>query len=139
MKGILWLSLLDQKSPIKQLYGSPKHFHVTIQFDVTIQSVAKHLGKDVTVELIENCWNDEIQAVKVKLPSQWSSLCKNKNPHMTLSHKSGVAPKLSNTMLEGSHESEVLKNKTLRLRSRFFIPKEGEVEKFDSDLKNYRE
>lgn len=97
------------------------------------------MGKDVTVELIENCWNQEIQAVKVKLPSQWSSLCKNKNPHMTLSHKSGVAPKLSNTMLEGSHESEVLKNKTLRLRSRFFLFGVGEIEDIDSALKNYRE
>jgi hypothetical protein len=55
MKGILWLTLLNQKSPIEQLYGQPKHFHVTIQFDVTLQSITKHLGKDVIVELVENC------------------------------------------------------------------------------------
>lgn len=139
MKGILWLTLLNQKSPIKQLYGQPKHFHVTIQFDVTLQSVARYLGKDVTVELLENCWNNDIQAIRVKLPSPWNSLCKNKDPHMTISHKSGVAPKESNVMLEGKHQSEVLKNKILKLRARFFLFGVGEIEDIDSALKNYKE
>jgi hypothetical protein len=58
---------------------------------------------------------------------------------MTISHKSGVAPKMSNTMLEEKHKSEVIKNKIIKLRSRFFLFGVGEIEDIDSALKNYKE
>lgn len=138
-KGILWLTLPNQITPVKQIYSPANHLHVTIKFDVPLESVAKYLGKNLSVELVENCWNFEIQAVKVRLPSYWSTLCTNKQPHITISHRPGVKPFKSNEMLNGFHESEVLRNKTLTLRSRFLMFGVGEIESIDDSIKNYKE
>lgn len=138
-KGILWLTLENQVSPVKKLYNPAKHLHVTIKFDVTIDSVKQYLGKNVYVELTENCWNKEIQAVRVKLPSSWASMCNNKDPHMTISHKSDVKPFKSNAMLEGAYESEILKNRNIKLIARFFMFGVGEIEDVDAALKGYSE
>lgn len=119
-KGILWLTIPDQVSPVKKLYSPAKHLHVTLKFDVTLDSVKRFLDKEVTVELIENCWNDEIQAVKVKLPSTYESLCKNKHPHITISHKAGVKPFKSNKMLESDHKSDKLKER-IKMRTEFYM------------------
>jgi hypothetical protein len=119
-KGILWLTVLNQKSPIKLKYSPAQHLHVTLKFNISLDSVSSYLDNDVTVEMLENCWNDQIQAVKVKLPRKFESLCNNKIPHMTISHKTGVKPFKSNEMLEGEHESEKI-NKIIRLKSEFYM------------------
>ena len=119
-KGILWLTIPDQVSPIKRLYSPAQHLHVTLKFNVTLDSIKRYLDEEVTVELLENCWNKDIQAIKVKLPSSWASVCNNKIPHMTISHKNGVKPFKSNEMLEGLHESEKI-NKKLKLKSEFYM------------------
>lgn len=118
--GILWLTITDQVSPVKRIYNPAQHLHVTLKFNVSFDSVKRYLDKDVSVELLENCWNKEIQAIKVKLPSNFDSLCNNKYPHMTISHKSSVKPFKSNEMLDGEHESELLKGKIL-LKSEFYM------------------
>jgi hypothetical protein len=119
-KGILWLTVPNQVSPIKRIYSPAQHLHVTLKFNVTLDSVRRFLDEDVTVELIENCWNKEIQAVKIKLPPKYETLCNNKIPHMTISHKASVKPFKSNEMLEEEHESEKLKEK-LKLKSEFYM------------------
>ena len=119
-KGILWLTIPDQTSPIKRIYSPAQHLHITLKFNVSLDSVKRYLNKDVTVELLENCWNKEIQAIKVKLPSNWESLCNNKIPHITISHKNGVKPFKSNEMLESEHESAKL-NQKIKLKSEFYM------------------
>jgi hypothetical protein len=118
--GILWLTILDQTSPVKRIYSPAQHLHVTIKFNVSIDSVKRFLDKDISVELIENCWNKDIQAVKVKLPSPFASLCANKYPHMTISHRPSIKPFKSNEMLEKEHETEPLK-KIINLKSEFYM------------------
>lgn len=119
-KGILWLTLPSQNSPVKEVYNSAKHLHVTIKFGVSYRDVMKYLNHEpISVKIIENCWNDEIQALKVILPSPFKSLCQNDVPHMTVSHKNGVKPFKSNVMLDEPHESEKL-NKSITLYAEFF-------------------
>jgi hypothetical protein len=118
--GILWLTVPDQVSPVKRIYSPAQHLHVTLKFNVSFDSVKRHLDKEVPVELIQNCWNKEIQAVTVLLPSTYNSLCNNKHPHMTISHKSTVKPFKSNEMLEGDYENELIKKRML-LKSEFYM------------------
>lgn len=119
-KGILWLTIPDQTSPIKRKYNPAQHLHVTLKFNVTLESVKMYLGETVRVELLENCWNNEIQAVKIKLPGRFQSASNNKIPHITISHKPGIKPFKSNQMFEGEHESENLKQ-SLNLKSEFYM------------------
>ncbi len=119
-KGILWLTIPDQNSPVKAKYTPAQHLHVTLKFNVELDSIKRYLDKDVSVILLEDCWNKEIQAIKVKLPGRFASLCNNKHPHMTISHKAGVKPFKSNEMLDGEYESEKL-NKTIKLKSEFYM------------------
>lgn len=119
--GIFWLTVPDQVSPVKRVYAPAQHLHVTLKFNVSFESVKKYLDREVNVELLENCWNKEIQAITVKLPTPFASLCNNKNPHMTISHKSGVRPVKSNDMLDGEYTSEPIKVKKLILKSEFYM------------------
>jgi len=119
-KGILWLTLPSQKSPVKALYQKPKHLHVTLMFNVTYEDAMKHIKfEPIIVKATENCYNDDIQALKVTLPSPFKGLCQNKIPHMTISHKNGVAPFKSNEMLEGYNKTEKI-NETMTLYAEFF-------------------
>lgn len=105
-KGILMLSLENQKSPVIS-YGNfvnASHYHVTLEYGLDASKLPKQvldkIGKKVKVDVIANCNDDEIQALMINLPGEYKRLCKNKIPHMTISHKSGVKPFQSNAMLE---------------------------------------
>jgi hypothetical protein len=118
-KGILWLTIPDQSSPVKPRYNQAQHLHVTLKFNVTLESVKKYLDAEVRVKLVEDCWNDEIQAIKVELPGKYNTLCNNKHPHITISHKRGIKPFKSNEMLDETYQSEKI-NKFLKLRVEFY-------------------
>jgi hypothetical protein len=101
-RGILWLSLPEQKSPVHPIFSqAAEHFHVTLQFGVVENEIPDGiLGRTFTVRATENCFNDRIHALRVELPSGIRSVCLNKNPHMTISMLPGVRPVESNVMLQ---------------------------------------
>jgi hypothetical protein len=55
--------------------------------------------------------SDEIETVEVRLYSKNENLipfCQNKFPHITISHKEGVAPKKSNEILERFADTDIV-------------------------------
>lgn len=106
-KGILWLTLPGQTSPVGLLHPNPaNHFHVTLQFGVDYTAEIEELmGKEVEVVAVADCANDRIQALRINLPEHVRSMCKNDNPHMTISMGEGVKPVESNDMLAGPYSA----------------------------------
>lgn len=105
MKGILWLALPEQFSPVEPIYQPAKHLHVTLQFGVEFDQVSHLIGKEVVAFAESNCYNDRVQALTILLPQEILILCNNENPHLTISHREGVRPVESNEMLKGEHKS----------------------------------
>jgi hypothetical protein len=105
MKGILWLSLAEQNSPVQPIFNTANHLHVTIQFNVELSEVEHLIGREVMVYAYSNCSNGRIQALRVELPAEFHTLCQNECPHMTISHLPNVRPVESNAMLESEHNS----------------------------------
>lgn len=103
MRGILWLTLPEQVSPVEPRFVPARHFHVTLQFGVERQDVEHLIGQTVRVRCIELCHNGSIEAIRVVLPEGVE--CGNAHPHMTLSHVEGVRPVESNAMLAAEHEA----------------------------------
>lgn len=110
-KGILWLSATNQQPPVLPAFECvAKHFHVTLQFGVNWEDVTvkRRIGEVVMVEVLENCFaaDGSIQALRVKLPPDFSAICQNLHPHMTISMAKGVKPVHSNSMLNDDHTFE---------------------------------
>jgi hypothetical protein len=123
-KGIFWLSAPNQNSlsddlrlnGVNPVFGElPKHFHVTLQFGVELTpEIESFLGQQVEVQVVANCFNSKIQALKVELPSSASvdnlsevdlrAMCRNAQPHLTLSMAEGAKPVESNDMFAGEHD-----------------------------------
>lgn len=123
-KGIFWLSAPNQNfflddlrlNGVNPVFGQlANHFHVTLQFGVELTSeIESLLGQQVEVQVVANCFNDRIQALKVELPSSAAvdnlsevdvrAMCRNAQPHLTLSMADGVKPVESNDMLAGEHD-----------------------------------
>jgi hypothetical protein len=108
MKGILWLSTVDQSSPVTPKFPNlARHFHVTLQFGIDWEAlfpeVKALIGNQYTVSIMANCHNDRIQALSVTLPEEVAHLCNNLNPHITVSMANGVKPVESNQMLASEH------------------------------------
>ena len=102
-KGIFWLSVeLPQELKDQALYEKQPHSHVTLQFAVERSILQDREGETFPVTATAIVNNDRIQAIKVELPEGVRDLCNNANPHITLSHKEGVPPFESNTMLNDS-------------------------------------
>lgn len=120
-RGILWLSLPEQQSPVGIVHENPaRHFHVTLQFGAEFTpQVEDLLGKEVQAVAVADCSNERVQALRVSLPEEVAGLCANEHPHMTISHAEGVKPVESNTMLAGDHDS-VEVSTPLTLRFEFF-------------------
>lgn len=106
MNGILWLTVVSpiEVAPMRVDFVGANHLHCTLSFGVvpTPDDIWR-LGEEVTLTVTSVCWNADIQALTVELPKGWSS--SNAIPHITLYHREGVAPFLSNSMLEGEHQS----------------------------------
>lgn len=120
-RGILWLSLTEQQSPVGLVHDNPaRHFHVTLQFGVEhTPEMEELLGKEVEAFAVADCFNERVQALRVSLPDDVASLCSNEHPHMTISSADGVKPVESNTMLAGDHNSSEV-SIPLTLRYEFF-------------------
>jgi tRNA splicing ligase len=111
MKGILWLSAINQSLPTAAKFPNlARHFHVTLQFGVDWESLSQDVkglvGKEFEVKVLLNCYNEKIQALYVDLPEEVSALCRNSHPHITISMADGVKPVESNQMLSGAYLSE---------------------------------
>lgn len=106
-KGIFWLSALDQKAaPVTPLYDHlAKHFHITLQFGVELTpEIQEMLGEKVDIQVVADCHNERIQALRIELPDEVRAMCNNAIPHMTISMVEGVKPVESNDMLSEEHE-----------------------------------
>lgn len=139
-KGIFWLSALNQNSLLDDLRPNgvnpvfgvlAKHFHVTLQFGVELSpEIESLLGQQIEVQVVANCFNDRIQALKVELPSNVKvgdisqevdvrAMCRNAQPHLTLSMAPGVKPVEFNDMLANEHDCTPI-NSPLVLQFDFF-------------------
>ena len=107
MQGILWITVNRNDLPAGR-YTDAKHHHVTLKFNVDRDDVANLIGKKVTLYCSDVCWDDNIEAIPVIMLSEWAGICQNQHPHITLSHREGIKPVQSNTMLAGDHEKNVL-------------------------------
>lgn len=99
-KGILWLTVIGDLSPITLRFAPAKHWHVTLRFGANRADWAHMIGERVAVIATADCSNERIQALKVELPPEYKSICGNPIPHITISHLPGVKPVESNTMLD---------------------------------------
>jgi hypothetical protein len=106
MKGILWLSLDHQISPVEVIHNPVNHFHVTLQFGVDLEDWAHLIDQHVELVAVANCYNSKVQALRVILPPDFDTLCANDHPHMTISTADNVRPVESNNMLASEHNEE---------------------------------
>lgn len=87
--------------------------HVTIYFRPStndIENLKKWADNNdlITIKILENCWNEKIQALKVKIFNNKNEefTLPNKVFHITISADKGIPPKDSNDMLSGKYNSE---------------------------------
>lgn len=124
-RGILWLALVPQDQsalPVEPRFPQlAQHLHVTLQYNVAFTKGVLSLLDvgEVFVEVFENCWNDKIQALRVKLPDNLRFVCQNEDPYITVSMREGVRPVMSNVMLGTEHHSEPVSS-SLSFKVEFF-------------------
>lgn len=92
----------DVEVPQRRSVKDRNEPHVTLQYNVPEASVQHLDGMQVPVKMLADCWNNDIQAVKVSLPDD--VYCQNNHPHITISMEPGIRPVASNEMLAGPHE-----------------------------------
>jgi hypothetical protein len=104
-QGILWLTLEEQVPPVCALYEkAPKHYHVTLHFGCSAQQYEAFIGRKVLVTLEYDCWDGFIQACRVVIQDpEIAAICKNDDPHITVSMRNGIRPVQSNEMLRREH------------------------------------
>lgn len=102
--GILWAVPTGRTISESPRFMVVPHHHVTLKFRVSYGEIADLIGTEIIVVPGKIAWNDDIEAMAVWLPGVE---CSNDNPHVTLSHREGIAPFKSNEMLAGLHESRL--------------------------------
>lgn len=106
-QGILWAVLqapiLNQIDP---LYPNGSPHHITLQYGVDKADWVQWEGIEFSATLYEEVWNEHVQAILVKLPTEVP--CQNSAPHITVSWAEGHSPAESNSMIEGLHWSRSL-------------------------------
>lgn len=113
-KGILWLVPCTSRETLPAgRYNPASHLHVTLQFGVHEVDWVSYIGNLADVILETICWDDNIEAIRVSLPADIAAICGNAIPHLTLSHREGIKPFLSNAMLAGEHKSVMLTDRTV--------------------------
>lgn len=125
-RGIFWLSLVDQghdnlQEQIPQVFENiAEHLHITLQYNVRLtEEIAQFMWREpIPVQVTANCFNHQIQAVRVQLPEPFRALCQNADPHMTVSMIQGVRPVQSNVMLGSDHVEQQMEV-TLLFRAEF--------------------
>jgi len=100
MAGILWLAPLTPIA-VPARYGNTQAPHLTLDYGVERSQYDDIIGLPVTIALIGEAYNDEIQALRAILPN-WLH-CQNSIPHITVSWVNESAPVRSNLMLRSDH------------------------------------
>lgn len=95
-KGILWAVLLSPLSVEKKYVVGEPH-HITLQFGVERDKWEEYIGRQIDAYIEYEAWDDDIQALKVRIPSDIP--CQNANPHISVSWRDGISPVRSNDML----------------------------------------
>lgn len=84
-------------SAFMPLYAKIYADHVTLIYKSVLMEEQKHrIGKSYDYYVTSHCWNNNIQAVTVKLMGVTSH---NSIPHITISAKKDIQPNQSNVML----------------------------------------
>jgi hypothetical protein len=98
-KGILWAIPNPQKPIlIGHLYSKDTPpLHITLQYGVQRADWAWLIGREFTAVIVQQCWNDRVQALRVFLPE--GIPCCNLHPHITVSWVEGAEPAEANEML----------------------------------------
>jgi Fungal tRNA ligase phosphodiesterase domain len=105
MTGILW-GVIQSPLLIQPRYALGQPHHVTLQFGVDLADWEHLLKKEFTTTCLYEAWNNDIQAIAVKLPSDIP--CANQHPHITVSWKQGISPVESNNMLASKFNYKLL-------------------------------
>ena len=58
MKGILWVNVPSDLVPAR--FGRVPHSHVTLKFGVNLNDFSSLLGRQVDVQVVADCWNDDL-------------------------------------------------------------------------------
>jgi len=105
MQGILWAIIqnIDSVSKVLPRFEVVQCHHITLQYGVELKAWSYLVGYEFEAIATEECWNDQIQALRVPLPP--TIPCINSHPHITISHRADVEPQQANDMLASSHQS----------------------------------
>jgi len=103
MTGILW-AVVQSPIALQPRFQSGVPHHITLQYGVERHEWEHLIGLPVTVGVLEECWNDRVQALSVILPDWWLP-CRNPHPHISVSWVEDADPVESNSMLNSEHES----------------------------------
>lgn len=101
MTGLLWAVPITPIA-LPRRYSNGQASHCTLQYGVGKEQWEHLIGLSVTIGVLEECYDESIQAIAVVLPTDIS--CQNVNPHITVSWVNEAAPVLSNVMLASQHK-----------------------------------
>lgn len=103
-QGILW-AVITKPVTINRRFPVGEPHHITLRFGVEREDVQQYEGREFVAYIIEECWNEKIQALKVILPTSIPH-DSDRIPHITVSRADGVEPVESNLMLDQCHQSQ---------------------------------
>lgn len=104
--GILWAEPQEALGVLPKFPNTPKTPHITLAWGVTEAKYAEVLGLTTSVHFQDECWNNQIQAVRCVL--QPGIPFEHEIPHCTISWVDGGKPLESTAMLQRDHSSESL-------------------------------
>ena len=114
-RGILWGVVLTPLK-VERFFPCGQPHHITLKYDVERDRYADWLGSEFMAAIQKECWNHEVQALRVQVPKTIS--CK-ENPHITVSWADGAAPVASNWMLAGEHNERAIAHPLIVCRIEF--------------------
>lgn len=85
---------------------TPQSLHITLAFGISQDLIDHWIDAEFWAEIIEEAWNDRVQAFKIKLPD-WV-MCQNQHPHIALSYVPDAAPVEANDIWKRGHNSQQL-------------------------------
>jgi len=106
LKGILWAVLTDADrhrllERAGQMHATPQAHHCTLHYDCDFGDVHHYIGETFTVQTIANCWDDQIQAMTVRLPEMvYAQIA---IPHITISKAEDINAGYATQMLQRRH------------------------------------
>ncbi|MGA7937645.1 MAG: hypothetical protein WCA35_29115 [Kovacikia sp.] len=104
MPGVLWAVVQgsDSLSEVLPRFEVVQCHHITLQYGVELAAWSHLVGYEFAAIATSDCWNDQIQALRVTLPT--TIPCVNPHPHLTISHRADMEPQVANEMLASFHQ-----------------------------------